>query len=354
MRAMRKFRLFLLLFISAWLVGCSNAAEMLKEMDAPQINYIEEDEELDKASPEEKEEGTNENQEAQETVERELYLITSDGMVAPYTFSLPKTESVLRQSLEYLVEDGPISSMLPNGFRAVIPVGTEIDVNLKEDGTAIVDFSEEFKNYHPDDEVKILQAITWTLTQFDNVDKVRIRINGYDQETMPVNHTPIGDGYSRKNGINIETDDVVDIVNSTGVTLYFLAQNGDDVYYVPVTRRVKEESNMFAVIVNELLKGPSAQSNLLTDFREGVELVEEPKYENGVVTLNFNEMIFGHLQGTAISENVVNMLALSLTEQEGVEKIAIRVNGDANVLMASGKVLAEPVSRPEFVNTGKF
>lgn len=352
MRKVVKIGVPALLTISLMLAGCSSTKEMLKEMDTPQINYIDEGEELDSSNDENQQESPDTD--AVETVERELYLISSDGMVVPQTFQLPKTEGVLRQSLEYLVEGGPISNMLPSGFRAVLPAGTEIDVNLKEDGTAIVDFSEEFKNYQAEDELKILQAITWTLTQFDNVNQVRIQINGYDQETMPVNDTPIGNGFSRNNGINIEADGVVDIVNSKGVTLYFLAQNGDNTYYVPVTRRINDTNNVLQAVVTELLKGPSPNSNLLTDFREEVELLEQPSYENGIVTLNFNEAILSQLQGTAISDDVINMLALSLTEQQGVEKVAIKVNGESNVLKASGELLAEPVSRPTLVNVGKF
>lgn len=348
MRKMVPLGITILLFMSIMLVGCSTK-ETLKEMDPPQINYIDEGEETDG-----EQEGESPEEPAVDTVDRQLYLIGEDGMVVPHTFQLPRTESVLRQSLEYLVEGGPITNMLPSGFRAVIPAGTEVDVHLTEDGTVIADFSEEFKNYQAEDELKILQAITWTLTQFDNVKKVQFRINGYDQNTMPVNHTPIGDGYSRANGINIETDSIVDIVNSKEVTLYFLAQNGDNTYYVPVTRRVKEEGDLLKTVVNQLLKGPSPHSNLLTDFREEVELLEDPKYENGVVTLNFNEAILGQLQGTAISDEVLNMLVLSLTEQPGVEKVAIQVNGNSNILKASGEILAEPVARPQLVNTGKL
>ena len=68
--------------------------------------------------------------------------------------------------MEYLVANGPVTDMLPNDFRAVLPEDTELSVNIK-DGVATVDFSKEFKNYQPEDEMKILQSITWTLTQFD-------------------------------------------------------------------------------------------------------------------------------------------------------------------------------------------
>ncbi|MFC0557851.1 GerMN domain-containing protein [Halalkalibacter alkalisediminis] len=338
------------------MTACSfGSNEATNEMDTPPTNYLEEDESLeleDGTEEKEPEEGTDGEEATEEPIKRELYLIDSNGLVVPQTMDLPKTQSVLKQSLEYLVDGGPVTDMLPNGFRAVIPAGTEVDVDLK-DGIAIADFSEEFKSYDPSQERQVLEAITYTLTQFENVDSVQIRINGHKQDMMPVSGTPIGEGVSRANGINIETGDVTDVVNSKGVTLYFLAQNGDNTYYVPVTRRVSLGEDALAASVKELLKGPSLQSNLLTDFRQGVALVDEPMYENGMVTLNFNESILTQNQSTAVSFEVMDMLALTLTEQEGIEKVAIQVNGEADVLTESGEV-AEPVSRPSLVNTGRY
>ncbi|OLO27801.1 sporulation protein [Alkalihalophilus pseudofirmus] len=349
----------LLLFLTLIISGCSfGSNDAMQEMDAPQINYVDEGETLEEEEFETigtEEEPVEEQDAPMETVKRELYLIDQNGMVVSQTFDLPRTQGVLKQSLEYLVDGGPVSNLLPNGFKAVLPAGTEVDVHFKEEErTAIADFSEDFKTYNPEQELQILQSITWTLTQFENVDKVQIRINGYDQETMPVNNTPIGEGYSRTNGINFEQSEVADVVNSKGVTLYFLAQNGDNTYYVPVTRRVKNSDDLRQEVVNQLLAGPSIYSNLHTDIRNGAELLESPRYENGVVTVNFNEAILNQMENTAISDEVLNLLVLSLTEQPGVEKVAIEVNGEAKVLKASGEPLSEPVGRPINVNTGKF
>ncbi|OIJ10612.1 sporulation protein [Anaerobacillus alkalilacustris] len=334
--------------------GCSfGANEIMDETDPPPISYVDESTSFEFSMEEMDTEETNSDTVNEETM-RELYLLDQNGLVAPQTLALPKTEGVAKQALEYLVKDGPVTQFLPNGFQAVIPAGTEIyGVNIK-DGIAIADFSEQFKEYRPEDELKLLQAITWTLTQFDSVEAVKIRINGYDQEVMPVNETPIGEGLSRLNGINLEMENVVDVTNSKAVTVYFLAQNGDNVYYVPVTRRVNAKEDQLTAVISQLLMGPSSFSRLLTDFRSGVELLEEPRYTNGVVTVNFNEAVLNHNEGTAISDEVLNLLVLSLTEQSGVEKVAIEVNGESEVQMATGELLSEPVSRPLKVNSGKY
>ena len=93
-----------------------------------------------------------------------------------------------------------------------------------DEGVAVVDFSKEFKNYQKEDEQKILQAITWTLTQFDSVDKVQLRINGKDLKEMPVNGTPISNGLSRASGINLDTGDVVDITNQKPLRYIMLVE----------------------------------------------------------------------------------------------------------------------------------
>ncbi|MEK0397438.1 GerMN domain-containing protein, partial [Lactobacillus delbrueckii] len=82
--------------------------------------------------------------------------------------ALPESKSIAKQALEYLVQDGPVSNLLPNGFRAVLPANTQLSVDVK-DGLATVDFSGDFKDYQAHDEQKILESVTWTLTQFDSI-----------------------------------------------------------------------------------------------------------------------------------------------------------------------------------------
>jgi germination protein M len=341
----------LLLILSLMLLtACGfGEEENAQEIDAPPVNYIDETE--DGAE-------TNAIENGEEDIEmtwRELYLFDKNGYVVPQTIQVPKSIKVAAQSIEYLVKDGPVNELLPNGFEAVLPAGTEIlGINIDKNKTATVDFSEEFTNYLPEDEMKILQAITWTLTQFETINTVKIRINGAELDTMPVAGSPIKNGMSRENGINFENGYVSDFVNSKPVTLYFLANNKDNLYYVPVTRRVELGKDDFVAVVDELLNGPLHSTPLLTDFKAGVELITKPEYKDGVLTLNFNPALLGDAEGTAISEYVLQSLVLSLTEQQGIEEVAIMINGNPEVMMATGELLAKPVARPLNVNKVKY
>lgn len=334
---------------SVLLSGCGLlGSEKKEEIDPPKTVTYTDDGTVTEGSV--AEEGVDQEV-AEETIGTELYLFDKNGYVVPQTLELPKTESVAKQAIEYLVQDGPVTELLPNGFAAVLPADTEVNINVK-DKTAIVNFSNEFKNYKPEDELKILQAVTWTLTQFDSIENVKLQLNGHDLNEMPVAGTPIGASISRVNGINIDTSDVVDITNTEAATVYYVAGDEGAYYYVPVTRRVEE--NDIEGLVAELVKGPSYNSPLINDFAPDVALLDEPKIEDGKVTLNFNESIYGSFEEKIISEHVLNSLVLSLTEQKGIESVEVMVNGKADLVRENGEKLAEPVTRPENVNTGSF
>ncbi len=338
-----------------------------EEIDPPQdVTYLKE-----QADGEEEvvnKEGSNTNDEAgksEETgkseealkVQTELYLMDANGYIVPQTIPLPNTESVAKQAIEHLVTNGPVSEMLPNGFKAVLPADTAVkSVDIK-DGVATVDFSKEFKEYKKADETKILESVTWTLTQFDKVDKVKLQIEGQALKEMPVNKTAIENGTSRLMGINNDQTNTTDIMNTRPVTVYYMSGETDNYYYVPVTKRISnKENDHVEAVVSSLIKGPGYSSPLVTEFRPDVALIEEPKIKDGVVTLNFNESIYSSFDGEdkIVSGHLLNELVLSLTEQKDITKVAIQVNGKGELLKEDGKKLSEPVTRPETVNTGKY
>ena len=325
-----------------------------EEIDPPQdVTYLEEQTEGEEAADKKDASTTEETGK----IQTELYLMDANGYIVPQTIPLPNTESVAKQALEYLVTNGPVTEMLPNGFKAVLPADTVVkSVDIK-DGVATVDFSKEFKEYKAEDESKILESVTWTLTQFDKVDKVKLQIEGKSVKEMPVNKTAIENGTSRLMGINNDHTESTDIMNTRPVTVYYMAGETDHYYYVPVTKRISnQEDDNIEAVVSSLIDGPGYSSPLVTEFRPDAALLDEPKIEDGVVTLNFNEAIYSSFDGKEkiVSGHLLNELVLSLTEQKDIEKVAIQVNGEGELLKEDGKKLSEPVTRPENVNTGKY
>ncbi|XJZ26405.1 GerMN domain-containing protein [Bacillota bacterium Lsc_1132] len=344
-------------FVSTLLLsGCGLfGSETARKIDPPKdVTIAKESSTAAKTNQQSSKEAVKADAKAKQSMKTELYLIDKNGYVVPQTIALPKTTSIAKQALEYLVAGGPVSELLPKGFRAVLPAGTEVSVDIK-DGVASVNFSKEFKNYQAADETKILQSITWTITQFNTVKSIKLAMDGKPLAKMPVNGTPISENLSRASGINIDTSDVLDITNTKPVTVYYIGGEEGSYYYVPVTRRVSNsvKDNVVAA-VDELVKGPNQSSNLISDFMPKVKLLEAPKVEKGKVTLNFNESVYGSFKEKVISQHLLDALVLSLTEQQGIKEVSVLVKGKAELVKEDGKKLTAPVTRPEKVNTGSF
>ncbi|MBP1995907.1 GerMN domain-containing protein [Paenibacillus eucommiae] len=284
-----------------------------------------------------------------------VFVKDAKGFVTPVSLDLPKTPSVARTTLEYMVKDGPVSNMLPAGFEALLPQGTVVKgIDIKaENKLAIVDFSKEFANYEAQDERKILEGVTWALTSFPTVEKVQIRVNGTDLTEMPIGKTPLDEPLSRMMGINIEKSEDAEFGQSTPVTLYFLNQNDQDYkYYVPVTRMVKRTDDVVAAVLDQLIKGPDPKKGLSAVIN-GDTQVQNVKTSENLVTVNFSENLLN--QDSKASSDALQSVILSLTENTGIGKVQIMVDGAVQVTSTDGEQnYSNPVSRPVHINPAKL
>jgi germination protein M len=280
----------------------------------------------------------------------ELYTMNQDGYVLPYTVKL-SGKSLAKSSLECLVEGSSSASLLPKGTKAVLPKGTKVlGVKIK-DGVATANFSKGLKKYKAEDETKILNAITWTLTGFKNIKSVNLQIEGKDLATMPKGKTVASD-LTRADGINVEVANGVDISGSMPVTLYFLSQADDDsISYVPVTRLVNRSANVGESVIKELVRGPLENSHLIGPL-DTATTVKEVKVSGKQITANFGKEILQYNDQTAASKSALESIVLSLTQNMNANKVKIVVDGKQTigVINNEGKNVDLPVTRPKHIN----
>ncbi|SDD26130.1 germination protein M [Paenibacillus sp. UNCCL117] len=284
-----------------------------------------------------------------------VYAKDEKGFVAPVTVQIEKAVDTAKKALEYMVDGGPAEGRMPAGFRALLPKGTEVKgINIIPDQKlAVVDFSKSFHDYNLQDERKILEAVTWTLTGYPTVEKVRIRVEGADIKEMPVGGTPLDEPLSRAMGINLEKPESVEYGQATPVTLYFLSRNQEDYhYYVPVTRLINRTDQISEAVVQQLIAGPDDSKGLAAVLNAGSELLQITSTDD-VITVNFSDKMLGpDLKAPA---EALKAVVLSLTENEASgKKVQILVNGDAKVSATDNQSYAKPVARPSTVNPGKL
>lgn len=271
-----------------------------------------------------------------------VYVLDTEGLVVPWEVELPKSEGMAKKVLGYMVQGGESEKTLPPGFRAVLPKGTKILGMTIKEGVATVDFSPEFKNYKAEDEQKILEALTWTLTEFNGVKEVNIWVNGHPQEVMPVKGTPVSH-LSRENGINVEISDQVKPGQAMAVTLYFQNQVSDKLtYFVPVTRWIPKTDNKELAVVQELIQGPHSGSPLFSALLPTMN-VKSVKQQKDIIVVNFDNKILSYNQGQA-SPDALESVVLSLTENSKAKKVQIMVDGK-NTVKAGSIDYTKPVTR---------
>jgi germination protein M len=282
------------------------------------------------------------------TMEITGYFADPNGLVAPISMRVPFAEGTAAATLAYMVEGGPGEAMLPPGFRALIPKGTHVQLDITEDGTAVVDFSDEFASYNAQDERKILEAVTWALTEFERIDRVSLRLKGRPLTEMPVNGMPVAAALTRSTiGINLERAKGADFGQSTPVTLYFQSSTDDGyAYFVPVTRLIPRTDNPALAAVHELIKGPMNRhlSGVITPAAEVLDL----RKQDDVLQINLNDAVL--TEDLRTPQESIQSVILSLTETTGLAKVQILVNGSAEVWSTDEQLYDMPATQPAHLN----
>lgn len=285
----------------------------------------------------------------------ELYVKDSGGFVVPVSVPLPDTGDRPLTALQYLVDGGPGTELLPGGFTSLLPKGTKV-LSLsvdKKDKLATVNLSAEFVHYNAMDERRILEALTWTLTGFPAIEKVKLLVEGQPLPEMPEQATPLDRPLDRSMGINLEIAPGVNPGRSTAVVLYFTNRTEDQfAYYVPVTRLTNRTNDIAKATLEELVKGPDAATGLMTALSEDTKILGVNEAEdNSLISADLGSAFLD--KDKKASPEAVEAVVLSLTENTKAEQVQLSVNGKPAVSAADNKAYTEPVERPETINPYK-
>jgi len=168
-----------------------------KEKDAEQPKQ--ELGQIEVVTPEVPEPKTDEPSVEQKTVL--LYFGSSDGEhLVGVEKDIPKEIGIARATINALLEGPDFQS----GLLPTIPAGTTmLDINVKEDGLCIVDFSKELvanmSGGELNEELAVFSIVN-TLCQFPTVDKVEFRVEGQKMDTL-LGHVQIAPTVTANAGI---------------------------------------------------------------------------------------------------------------------------------------------------------
>lgn len=331
----KKIIVFLLLIsISISLIGCGTIGKMFsKDGDEKDIMRSEgEDNQL----------ANEEN--TRETV---LYYKDDNGYIVPVMRKIPWPEdkSIAKAAIRNITDGVANREDIGQiGLLPVIPSGTEIlGMSIKPDGLCKVDFSSEILNYDSkSEEISMVQAIVYTLTEFETISEVEILIEGKSFNNLSYG-TDLSMPIARE---NINFLDIADDYD-TKVTLYYRSTtNGLYNYYVPVTVPTTAYTSNLHTVLSKLFEGPPEFAGLYTDIPLEIELLGvEP--EDGIAYINISDTDIESLDQATFDDMYTN-IALTLDQFDEITGIEILIDG--KTIEDAGLNIVNP-DIPVFANT---
>jgi germination protein M len=306
------------------------------------------------SSPSSPSQGAKQGQQAENVMPTTVYVADSHGFVVPMNIKMAETKELAKATLEHMVAGSAGDAALAGtGLHNILPEGTQIRGISINNGLAKVDLSKEALNHKTaQDEQAMVDAVVWSMTGLDGVNKVQLLVEGRVQPTLKMG-TATSDPISRNSGINVQVSSNVTPSNSTKLTLYFQGANaeGNFSYLVPVTRILPKakDANMVDLTLAELAKGPNTQD--LGPVMQPTMKPLKTEMKEKVATLDFGDDFQG--AGDSSKSSLINSIVLSVAANATVDQIKFTINGKAPTA-GKGMDLSKPVTVPHVINEQKL
>lgn len=256
-----------------------------------------------------------------------VYLMDIDGYISKletYISSL-NLEDEIYKKINILIEgDETLKNFIP-----LIPKGTKINSIKIENDKVTIDFSKEILNVTKNNEEKMLEAIIFTLTQTDEINEIYLKVDGKLFNELPNSKKIINYPLTRDYGINKEYD-ITNLNNITKTTVYFVKENEDFNYYVPVTKISNTSSEKIDIIIKELKSSVNYQSNLNSYLSNNLNL-DDYEITKDAINLIFNEYLFDDVSEEKILEEVKYTISQSILENYKVKEVIFSTKEKNNI-----------------------
>lgn len=267
-----------------------------------------------------------------------IYLSDQNNYVARTTVVITeeKIEKKAKELLEILIKDGKGESKIPSGFSSIISSDTKIKSIFYDENVLKVDFSEELLDCNIQNEEKIIEAIVYTLTSIEGVDKIIIYVEGDILSKLPKTGINLPSTLDKSYGINKEYN-ISDYKDIDKTTIYYVSKYNDEYYYVPVTKYTNDKREKIKIIIDELASSSVYNSNLMSFLNSNTVLLSSECSDNAL-SLVFNNYILNDTTTNNILEEVIYTISLSVDANYDVNEVIFQV-GDSEIYKSVIKTL---------------
>ncbi len=253
-----------------------------------------------------------------------IYLLNNRGFLVKTKILLDsdKIEEKVKQLVETLKEGK--NSKMPSSLRSFLPQNlTVLNVNYDE-GIVTLDLSKAFFEIDKELEETAVEALTYSILELKGVKGLQLTIEKEALRTLPKTKKNLPFPLTKELGIN----KVYDLNNRNGiskVTIYYLEEEQENTYYVPVTKYVNDSRDKIRIIIDNLTTNYIYEPNLMSFLNQDTKLLDY-RIEDNEMVLNFNDAIF--TKENQVLEEVVYTISYSVFDNYDVDRLVLKVNGE--------------------------
>ena len=164
----------------------------------------------------------------------------------------------------------------------------------------------------------MIESIVYSLLEIDGVENIKIKIDGEDLEKLEKSNKSIPTLLDSSFGIN-KSYDINSLKDSTKVVLYYVFNDNDNSYYVPVTRYLNSKDDKVKIIIDSL-KGNYYSNTNLSSYLSYKTDIKDFSLDDDILTITFSSLNNDNL------EEVTYSLASSIFDSLDIKKVIFEMD----------------------------
>lgn len=248
-----------------------------------------------------------------------IYTLNSDNYVSKgYIYVLKdNTLDKVRILLDTMIEKNNKNALLPSYFKPILPQNTKVLNVLLENKIIKINFSKEFLNASPEQIEKMIEAITYTLTELDDINGVELYVLDSLVKYIKNSKEILPTILTRDIGINKKYD-LTSSSNINKVVLYFLGSNNN---LVPITKYTNEQKEKVLIIIDNLTKDYILYENLISVVPRNLKL-NNYYFSDKTLMLSFDKTDYDIKE----DDLFIDMLTYSMFDNYDIDKVVFDIN----------------------------
>ncbi len=245
-----------------------------------------------------------------------IYLLNKDNYLVSVDILIDKDK--IENMAENIINNLSVNNRKYSNLKGLIPSNTKINNIEFKDKTLIVDFSKDLLKVSDKLEEKVVESIVYSLLEIDGVENIKIKIEGEDLEKLEKSNKNLPLLLNSSFGIN-KSYEINSLKDSMKIVLYYVFNDNDNSYYVPVTRYLNSKDDKVKIIIDSL-KGNYYSNTNLSSYLSYKTDVKDFSLDDDILTITFSSLNNDNL------EEVTYSLASSIFDSLDVKKVIFEMD----------------------------